>query len=65
MTRIPPFDGPADASLSAEEWLARLLAPDSGVHDSEAFARWRLADPEHAAMYAEAENLHRDRKSVV
>lgn len=60
MTRIPPSDGPVDASLSAEEWLARLLAPDSGVHDSEAFARWRRADPEHAAMYAEAENLHRN-----
>ncbi len=60
MTRIPSPRGSSDAPLSAEEWLARLLSPDSGVHDSEVFERWRVADPEHAAAYAEAERIHRN-----
>lgn len=60
MTRIPPTRGSTDVSLSAEEWLARLFSPDSGAHDSEVFERWRGADPEHAAAYAEAERIHRN-----
>jgi transmembrane sensor len=60
MTRIPPARGSTDVSLSAEEWLARLFSPDSGTHDSEVFERWRGADPEHAAAYAEAERIHRN-----
>ena len=60
MTRIPSPRGSSDAPLSAEEWLARLLSPDSGVHDSAVFERWRVADPEHAAAYAEAERIHRN-----
>ncbi|MDE3210281.1 MAG: FecR domain-containing protein [Pseudomonadota bacterium] len=60
MTRTPPSRDSTDASLSAEEWLARLLSPDSGAQDSDVFERWRLADPEHAAAYAEAERIHRN-----
>lgn len=60
MTRIPSSRGSTEVSLSAEEWLARLLAPDSGTHDSEVFERWRIADPEHAAAYAETERIHRN-----
>ena len=61
MTRIAPSSrDPGSAPLSAEEWLARLLSPDSGAHDSEVFERWRVADPEHAAAYAEAERIHRN-----
>lgn len=60
MTRIPSSRGSTEVPLSAEEWLARLLSPDSGAHDSEVFERWRVADPEHAAAYAEAERIHRN-----
>jgi transmembrane sensor len=59
MTRTPTWRQ-ADAPLSAEEWLARLLSPDSGSNDEEVFERWRLADPKHAAAYAEAERIHRN-----
>ncbi|MDE2154371.1 MAG: FecR domain-containing protein [Xanthomonadaceae bacterium] len=59
MTRDPSSRRPADAPLSAEEWLAHLLSPDNGADDSEVFERWRVADPEHAAAYAEAERIHR------
>lgn len=56
--------GPSDAHppsqpTTAEEWLARLLSPESEAHDSEAFEQWRAADPEHAVAYAEAEHIHR------
>ncbi len=60
MTRNSSSRGSSDAPLSAEEWLARLLSPDSGAHDSAVFERWRVADPEHAAAYAEAERIHRN-----
>ena len=60
MTRHPSSRGSTDAPLSAEEWLARLLSPDNGADDSEVFERWRVADPEHAAAYAEAERIHRN-----
>lgn len=59
MTRTPTWRQ-TDAPLSAEEWLARLLSPDSGSNDEAVFERWRLADPKHAAAYAEAERIHRD-----
>lgn len=48
-----------DLPTTAEAWLARLHAPDSGPHDEDAFERWRAADPDHAAAYAEVEYLHR------
>ncbi|PWK81546.1 FecR family protein [Fulvimonas soli] len=44
---------------SAEEWLARLLSPESGADDRAGFERWRAADPQHAAAYAAAERIHR------
>ncbi|MDE2307224.1 MAG: FecR domain-containing protein [Xanthomonadaceae bacterium] len=58
MTSHPSSRSSTDAPLSAEEWLARLLSPDNGAEDSEVFERWRVADPEHAAAYAEAERIH-------
>lgn len=59
MTRTPSWR-PADTPLSAEEWLARLLSPDSGSDDEEVFERWRQADPKHAAAYDEAARIHRN-----
>jgi transmembrane sensor len=54
------MEDPADAApRNAEEWLARLHSPDRSPQDEEAFERWRAADPEHAAAYAEVEYLHR------
>jgi len=50
-------DGPP---RNAEEWLARMHSPARGPQDEEAFERWRAADPEHAAAYAEVEYLHRN-----
>ncbi|MGA0588216.1 FecR family protein [Dyella sp. KRB-257] len=45
---------------SAEAWLARLHSPTRGPQDEEAFERWRAADPDHAAAFAEVEYLHRN-----
>lgn len=49
---------------STEEWLAHLLSPDAGAHDSATFERWRAADPEHASAYAQAEHIHRTAASL-
>lgn len=49
-----------DLPRSAEEWLARLHSPARSPQDEDAFERWRSADPEHAAAYAEVEYLHRN-----
>lgn len=55
------MEGPSDAvPRNAEEWLARLHSPARSPQDEEAFERWRAADPEHAAAYAEVEYLHRN-----
>ena len=57
----PAMEAPADtAPRNAEEWLARLHSPARSPQDEEAFERWRTADPEHAAAYAEVEYLHRN-----
>jgi transmembrane sensor len=45
---------------SAEAWLARLHSPARSPQDEEAFERWRAADPDHAAAFAEVEYLHRN-----
>ncbi len=49
-----------DQPGNAEEWLARLHSPARSPQDEEAFERWRAADPDHAAAYAEVEYLHRN-----
>ena len=38
-------------------WRA-CIRPDRSPHDEEAFERWRPADADHAAAYAEVEYLH-------
>ena len=59
--RHETFDPIADdVPDSAEAWLARLQSPARRPQDEEAFERWRAADPEHAAAYAEVEYLHRN-----
>ena len=45
---------------SAEAWLARLHSPARSPQDEEAFERWRAADPDHAAAFAEVDYLHRN-----
>jgi transmembrane sensor len=59
MTRLTSHRDHADTPLTAEEWLARLLSPQSGGAD-DVFERWRVADPKHAAAYAEAARIHRN-----
>lgn len=49
-----------DFPSSAEDWLARLHSPARSPQDEDAFERWRSADPDHAAAYAEVEYLHRN-----
>lgn len=52
MTAIPD-----EASLrQAEQWQARLMAPDCTDREREAFERW-LAQPAHAQAYAATERL--------
>ncbi|WP_202841565.1 FecR family protein [Luteimonas saliphila] len=41
----------------AERWFMRLQMGDCTRADRAAFARWRLADPAHAAAYAEVERM--------
>ncbi|MGN6383365.1 MAG: FecR family protein [Dyella sp.] len=50
----------SDFPTSAEAWLARLHSPLRSPQDEEAFERWRAADPDHAAAFAEVEYLHRN-----
>jgi transmembrane sensor len=43
----------------AERWFMRLQMHDCSHADRAACARWRLADPAHAAAYAEVERIFR------
>lgn len=60
MTRHAKESPAADLPTSAEAWLARLHSPARSSADEDAFERWRAADPDHAAAYAEVEYLHRN-----
>ncbi|HET6431551.1 FecR family protein [Dyella sp.] len=60
MTRQAKESHAADLPTTAEAWLARLHSPARSSVDEDAFERWRGADPEHAAAYAEVEYLHRN-----
>jgi len=59
MTRPAKEPQAHDLPTTAEDWLARLHSPEKQPGDEEAFERWRAADAEHAAAYAEVEYLHR------
>jgi len=50
-------DMDTDASAYAQDWFARLRAPDCSAADREAFERWRAADARHADAYANLEDL--------
>jgi len=43
---------------TAEGWMARLLSSDCDAAQRAAFERWRAADPENMAAFAEVEYLH-------
>jgi len=60
MSRHAMESQPARFPDSAEAWLARLHSPARSPQDEEAFERWRAADPDHAAAFAEVEYLHRN-----
>lgn len=41
----------------AQQWFARLLAPDCSETERAAFMRWRAADPAHDAAYRQVEAI--------
>lgn len=47
----------ADLDAVAQQWFARLLAPDCGDAQRAAFERWRAADPAHDAAYRNVEDV--------
>lgn len=47
----------AEVRAAAQQWFARLLAPDCSEFDRAAFARWRAADPAHDAAYRGVEDI--------
>lgn len=56
MPRIPTDPHAPD---TAEDWMARLLAPDCDDLDRQAFERWRAADPAHGHAFDETAFVHR------
>ncbi len=50
---------PAGAHADAEHWFARLRAEDCTAQERAAYARWRDADPAHAAAFDEVEQTWR------
>lgn len=47
----------AEVRAAAQQWFARLLAHDCSESERAAFARWRAADPAHAAAYRQVEDV--------
>lgn len=47
----------SEISATAQQWFARLLAPDCSDAERAAFERWRAADPAHAAAYRQVEDV--------
>jgi len=47
----------AEVCAAAQQWFARLLAPDCSEFERIAFARWRAADPAHDAAYRQVEDV--------
>lgn len=52
----PPFDDDPIVEAAAA-WIAKLKSEDANDEDRAAFARWREADPAHAAAYDEMHRL--------
>ncbi|MEL1262855.1 FecR family protein [Pseudoxanthomonas putridarboris] len=52
-----PTSGQQTERNEAERWFMRLQMHDCSKADRAACARWRLADPAHAAAYAEVERV--------
>lgn len=50
---------PDDPDEAAALWFLRLREPDAPAEPSQAFERWRAADPRHAEAYARTERLWR------
>lgn len=48
----------------AQQWFARLLAPDCSQADREAFERWESAAPANRAAYAQVESVWRRSASL-
>lgn len=46
-----------DTDFTAQDWFARLRAPDCGAAEREAFERWRAADTRNEHAYATLEDL--------
>ncbi len=53
-SRVLPFPPPP---RTAEEWLARVHAPDCSEADHEAFNDWLRADPRHRSEYEKCETV--------
>jgi transmembrane sensor len=51
-----PSLGRSEGDVGAEQWFARLRAPDCTPADRSAFEQWK-ADPAHAADYEDVERL--------
>lgn len=47
----------AEIRAAAQQWFARLLAPDCSESDRVAFARWRAADPAHDEAYRQVGDI--------
>lgn len=47
----------ASVGRQAQDWFARLRAPDCGPAERSAFERWRAADARHAEAYADLEDV--------
>lgn len=54
MTRVPDSD---NIRAAAQQWFARLMAPDCNAAERTAFELWRAADPANSAAYREVENV--------
>lgn len=54
---MPTTSAHAEIRNAAQQWFARLLAPDCSDTERAAFNRWRAADPVHDAAYREVEQV--------
>lgn len=52
---VPPSS--TDVRIAAQQWFARLLAPDCSEFERAAFAHWRAVDPAHDAAYRQVEDI--------
>jgi transmembrane sensor len=59
MGTVEPIDRPL-LPESAEDWFARLSAPDCTARDREAFARWDAASAGHGAAFTEVERIYEE-----